>query len=59
MDQTLYAQAANVDFLNGGLETKLDSVMVSGPSETELQYYRTFFTLPPRAKAGVLNWNPR
>jgi len=42
MDQTLYAQAMNGDFLNGGLEAKLDSVMVSGPSETELHYYRTF-----------------
>lgn len=42
MDQTLYAQTMNGDFLNGGLEAKLDSVMVSGPSETELQYYRTF-----------------
>ena len=41
MDQTLYAQAMNSDFLNGGLEAKLDSVMVSGPSETELHYYRT------------------
>jgi hypothetical protein len=49
MDQTLYAQAVNGDFLNGGLEAKLDSVMVSGPSETELHYYRTFlcqFTSP-------------
>lgn len=44
MDQALYAQAVNGDFLTGGLETKLDSVMVSGPSETELQYYRTFST---------------
>lgn len=42
MDQALYAQAMNGDFLNGGLEAKLDSVMVSGPSETELHYYRTF-----------------
>jgi len=42
MDQTLYAQAMDGDFLNGGLETKLDSVTVSGPSEAELQYYRTF-----------------
>jgi len=42
MDQILYAQAMNGDFLNGGLEAKLDSVMVSGPSETELHYYRTF-----------------
>ena len=42
MDQILYAQAMNGDFLNGGLEAKLDSVMVSGPSETELSYYRTF-----------------
>jgi hypothetical protein len=42
MDQTLYAQAMHGDFLNGGLEAKLDSVMVSGPSEMELSYYRTF-----------------
>lgn len=41
MDQTLYAQAMDGDFLNGGLEAKLDSVTVSGPSEAELQYYRT------------------
>ena len=41
MDQVLYAQVMNGDFLSGGLEAKLDSVMVSGPSETELQYYRT------------------
>jgi hypothetical protein len=42
MDQALYAQAMNGDFFDGGLEIKLDSVMVSGPSETELQYYRKF-----------------
>lgn len=42
MDQTLYAQAMSGDFLNGGLEAKLDSVMVGGPSDTELHYYRTF-----------------
>ena len=42
MDQTLYAQLMGGDFLSEGLEAKLDSVMVSGPSETELQYYRTF-----------------
>ena len=42
MDQTLYAQAMDGDFLNGGLEAKFDSVMVSGPSEAELHYYRTF-----------------
>jgi hypothetical protein len=42
MDQTLYAQLMDGDFLSEGLEAKLDSVMVSGPSETELQYYRTF-----------------
>ena len=41
MDQVLYAQAMNGDFLNGGLEAKLDSVMVGGPSEQELHYYRT------------------
>jgi len=41
MDQALYAQAMNGDFLNGGLEAKLDSVAVGGPSEPELQYYRT------------------
>ena len=46
MDQTLYAQAMNGDFLNGGLEAKLDSIMVSGPSEAELQYYRTFLCQP-------------
>lgn len=42
IDQTLYAQAMNGDFLNGGLEAKLDSIAFSGPSETELHYYRTF-----------------
>jgi len=46
MDQTLYAQATYGDFLNGGLEEKLGSVAVSGPSETELQYYRTFLCQP-------------
>lgn len=56
MDQTLYAQAMNGDFLNGGLEAKLDSVTVSGPSETELHYYRTFFVNAPLPQAaGVLN----
>lgn len=56
MDQTLYAQAVSGDFLSGGLETKLGSIMVSGPSETELQYYRTFFHPPPLEKAGALKW---
>ena len=42
MDQTLYAQAMNGNFLDGGLEAKLDSVMVSSPPETELHYYRAF-----------------
>lgn len=53
MDQTLYAQAVSGDFFDGGLETKLDSVMVSGPPETELQYYRTFLNVPPYEKARV------
>lgn len=58
MDQILYAQAVNGDFLNGGLEIKLDSVMVSGPSETELQYYRAFFKIPtPHGKVRALNGN--
>lgn len=43
MDQSFYAQAMNGDFSSRGLETKLDSVMVSGPSETELQYYLVLF----------------
>lgn len=57
MDQVLYAQAVSGDFFNGGLETKLDSVMVSGPSEAELQYYRTFFNIAPHEMTGILNGN--
>jgi len=56
MDQTLYARAMNGGFLHGGLEAKLDSVMVSGPSEMELQYYCTFPCQPTSAgTARVLN----
>jgi hypothetical protein len=57
IDQTLYARAVNGDFLKGGLEKKLDSVMVSGPSEAELQYYRKFFNALSHEIAGVLNGN--
>lgn len=53
MDQFLYAQAANGDFLSGGLESKFDSIMVSGPSETELQYYRTFFNVSAMKSRGT------
>ena len=56
MDQTLYAQATNGDFLNGGLEAKFDSVMVSGPSEAELHCYRTFLCQRTSVEtAGVLS----
>ena len=40
IDQTLYAQALSGDFFDAGLQAKLDSVMVSGPTEAELRYYR-------------------
>ena len=56
IDQTLYAQAMSGDFFNGGLETKLDSVMVSSPSDAELQYYRKFCCQFICLKYLIANW---